>query len=75
MEMGRRPRKWFFCQQEEIPVADPIAPTPTLMGDDARRFVEAAQNPLKAPDADIDSEKIDSILSMLAAEEADDNQE
>jgi len=56
-------------------MADPIAPTPILTGDDARRFVEAAQNPFKAPDVEIDSEKIDHILSLLADEAADDGQE
>jgi hypothetical protein len=45
------------------------------MGDDARRFVEAAQNPLKAPDVEIDSEKIDYILSLLANEAEDEGQE
>jgi hypothetical protein len=56
-------------------MADPIAPTPVLLGDDARRFVEAARNPKKAPDVEIDSEKIDRILGLLADEAADEGQE
>ena len=56
-------------------MADPIAPTPILTGEDARLFIEAAQNPLKAPDVEIDSEKLDAILGSLMDEATDEGQE
>lgn len=53
-------------------MARPIAPTPTLKGEDAKRFIEAAKNPKPFPPPRVDAEKlVEHVRAVILLDKSD----